>query len=310
MFTNNPKILITGSTGFIGQHLLNSLIKENCELHCLVRASRSDFINKQVSGVYYFDVDLKLKDPLNKIVKSISPDFVIHLAGEKSRSNEICEINSIIDNNVFGTINLFDSLLGVNNLKRIILLGSIEEYGFVNPPFKENSFENPVSIYGISKLTITKLAQIFINQYKLPITILRPSLVYGPNQGTEMFISSIINKLSQKDTFYMTKGEQYRDFIFIEDLIRAIKKTILNDEVSGLVINIASGKTYQLCDIANKIANLLNAENYLNVGALEYRKLEIMNYSVDINLAITKLNWNPITTIDEGLAITIDSFHE
>ena len=125
-----------------------------------------------------------------------------------------------------------------------------------------------------------------------------------------MFIPSIIDRLSKEQSFSMTKGKQYRDFIFIDDLIQAIKKTILNDEVTGLVINIASGISYQLCDIANKIAIMLNAEDYLHIGTLEYRKQEIMNYSVDINLALAKLNWKPITSIDEGLKITINSLHE
>lgn len=310
MFVIKTKILITGAAGFIGQHLLKKLYNENCEIHCIVRGDASELIDNKIDSIYYYEVDLKLKEPLNKIVKNISPDIVIHLAGIKNRTNEIREINNIFDNNILGTLNLIESLLGITNLRRIILLGSIEEYGSIESPFKENNFENPISIYGVSKLSISKLAGIFVNEYKLPITILRPSIVYGPKQGIEMFIPSIIDSLSKKQSFSMTKGKQYRDFIFIDDLIQAIKKTILSDEVTGLVINIASGISYQLCDIANKIAIMLNAEDYLHIGTLEYRKQEIMNYSVDINLALAKLNWKPITSIDEGLKITINSFHE
>ncbi|MDB4291352.1 NAD-dependent epimerase/dehydratase family protein [Cyclobacteriaceae bacterium] len=310
MFINRPKILISGGGGFIGQHLLNNLIKENCELYCLVRNSGLEFIKNQIEGISYYDVDLKQKESLHKIVKSISPDFVIHLAGVKSRSNKVEGINNILNDNIFGTLNLFESLLAIPNLKQITVLGSVEEYGFVESPFKENSFENPVSIYGVSKLSISKLAKIFAIEHQLPITILRSSVVYGPKQGTEMFIPSIINALSQKKLFSMTKGEQYRDFIFIDDLIEAIKRTILIDDVSGLIINIASGISYKLSDIAKKISKILNGDCNLQIGALEYRKLEIMNYSVDITLASLKLNWKPSTSIDKGLVITIDSLHE
>jgi len=309
MFKNNPKILITGASGFVGQHLINSLIKENCKLYCFVRGLSIDFNNTESEEISYYDIDLKQKEDLNNIVKSISPDIVIHLAGKKNRSNEINEIKSILDNNVFGTLNLFESLLSVSNLKKIILLGSIEEYGFGDSPFKEDSFENPISTYGVSKLTISKLAKIFINEYNLPITLLRPSIVYGPMQGTEMFIPSLINSLSNKQNFQMTKGEQFRDFIYIDDLIEAIKKTILIDNLTGFTFNIASGISFKLSNIAIKIANILNAEDNLQIGALDYRKSEIMNYSVDITLALAKLNWKPNTSIDEGLVITIDSFN-
>lgn len=310
MFKNNPKILITGASGFVGQHLINSLIKENCKLYCFVRGLSIDFNNTESEEISYYDIDLKQKEDLNNIVKSISPDIVIHLAGKKNRSNEINEIKSILDNNVFGTLNLFESLLSVSNLKKIILLGSIEEYGFGYSPFKEDSFENPISTYGVSKLTISKLAKIFINEYNLPITILRPSIIYGPMQGTEMFIPSLINSLSNKQNFQMTKGEQYRDFLYIDDLIEAIKKTILIDNLTGSTFNIASGISFKLSNIAIKIANILNAEDNLQIGALDYRKSEIMNYTVDIALALDKLNWKPNTSIDEGLVITIDSFNE
>jgi UDP-glucose 4-epimerase len=310
MFEQRRKILITGSSGFIGRHLLNNLINEDFDIHCLIRKLDSDLINKKTVSVFYYDVDLKNKEKLNRIVKNISPDYVVHLAGEKSRSNELKKINSILENNISGTLNLFECLLGIENLKRVTVLGSIEEYGFTDTPFKENSFENPVSMYGVSKLTVTKLSKIFYNEYQLPITILRPSLVYGPKQGTEMFISLMINTLSKQQSFAMTKGEQYRDFIFIDDLVEAIKKTILIDDLSGLVINIASGKSFMLSEIAKKIALILNAENLLQIGAIEYRKLEIMNYEVDICLAAKKLKWEPLISIDTGLALTIKSFHE
>jgi UDP-glucose 4-epimerase len=310
MFEQRRKILITGAAGFIGQHLLNNLINEEFDIHCIVRNLDSKLINKKFDSVLYYDVDLNNKENLNRIVKNISPDYVVHLAGRKSRSNELKQINSILENNINGTLNLFESLLGIVNLKRVTVLGTIEEYGFADTPFKENNFENPVSIYGVSKLSITKLSKIFFNEYHLPITILRPSLVYGPKQGTEMFISSIINTLTKQQLFAMTKGEQYRDFIFIEDLVEGIKKTFLFDDLSGLVINIASGKSYKLSEIANKIASLLNAENLLQIGAIEYRNLEIMNYTVDISLAAQKLKWQPRISIDTGLALTINSYDE
>lgn len=308
MFNYKSKILITGSTGFIGQHLLDSLINENCIIHCF---SRNANPNKIISEkIIYHEIDLNHKEIVCNEIKNILPDYVIHLAGLKSRSNNSKDAENIFKNNVFGTLNLFESLTIVPNLKQIIVLGSIEEYGIVPSPFKENSFENPITFYGVTKLSITKLAQIFINEYNLPITILRPSIVYGPKQGTEMFIPSLINSLSKKLPFSMTKGEQNRDFIYISDLVEAIKKAMIIKNLNGLIINVASGVSYKLKDIAMKIAIILKAVDYLEIGSIEYRKLEIMEYEVDIHRAQSILNWNPKTSIDEGIALTLASFNE
>lgn len=307
MFSSKTKVLITGSSGFIGYHLLNNLINENCTIYCFSRRANANELTSH--KVQYFEVDLNQKERLFDLVDNIKPDYVIHLAGLKSRSNGSNEVNNLFQNNVYGTLNLFESLINVTNLKQITVLGSIEEYGITKVPFKEGSFENPISFYGITKLSITKLAQIFVKEYNLPITILRPSLVYGPMQGPEMFISSLIYSLSKNKSFSMSKGEQYRDFIYVDDLVEAIKKTLIINNLSGLIINIASGVSYKLSDVARKIAIILDAVEHLHIGSIDYRKVEIMDYEVDINIAKDFLNWKPNTSIDEGISLTIASIN-
>ena len=303
-------ILITGATGFIGQHLIEKLSKEKFEIYCLSRKFNNDFINKYSNFCTLLEIDLTDYNMTNQAILKVSPHYVIHLASSKSRSNKIDDIRSIFDYNFNSSLNLFETLLKNKNLISLTVLGSIEEYGNVNIPFIENQFESPNTIYGLSKLSITKLANIFFNEYNLPVVILRPSIVYGPNQNVDMFIPSLINALIQKQNFKMTYGEQFRDFIFIDDLIEALINTISIDELSGLVINIASGLSYKLNEIAIKIATQLNATKHLQIGAIKYRNLEIMEYTVDINNAKTNIKWQPKISIDEGLALTIASFNE
>lgn len=303
-------ILITGSTGFVGQHLINKLPKEKFDIFCVSRKFSQDFIDKYSKFCKLIEIDIIDSNKTNETILQISPDYVIHLASSKSRSNNTEVIRNIFDYNFNSSLNLFESLLKNKNLRRLIVFGSIEEYGDGKSPFFENQHETPNSIYGLSKLSVTKLANIFYREYNLPVIVLRPSIIYGPNQNIDMFIPSLINALINKKYFKMTLGEQFRDFIYIDDLIDAVLNTIYLDRNSELAFNIASGVSYKLKDIATKIAVKLNALDYLKIGAKKYRNIEIMDYSVNISKAKLHLNWQPNTSIEEGINLTISSFNE
>ena len=184
-------------------------------------------------------------------------------------------------------------------------MGTIEEYGKTTSPFTEFSHEMPDSAYGLSKLSATKLALIFNHQFNLPTVIFRPSITFGPGQGLEMFIPALIKTLLKKLPFKMTKGEQLRDFIFIDDLIEGLISCISSKNLEGQIINIASGTSIKLKEMAINISNMINANEYLKIGELPYRKSEIMNYSVEVTKAASLLNWESKTSVNAGLEKTI-----
>ena len=124
--------------------------------------------------------------------------------------------------NLIGTLNLYQALLKVSSLESIVTLGTTDEYGESNPPFNESLKEIPSSNYGFSKLCVTKLSEFFNRNFKLPVVVLRPTIAYGPHQGQDMFIPSLIKTLLNNSKYKMTPGDQKRDFIFISDLIDAI----------------------------------------------------------------------------------------
>lgn len=302
-------VLITGASGFIGKHLIRKLLNNNYNIICFDLVFDDGFISE-------FEGKLELRTGslmdavfIKNLIQDYSPDYVYHLAGSKSRTNSLPEFKSSHDINYLGTLNLFEALLEDQNLKLVTILGTIEEYGHTNSPFKENSQELPNSAYGLSKLSATKLAMIFYQQFNLPVAVFRPSIAFGPDQGEEMFIPALIKSLLRQQPFKMTEGNQLRDFLFIDDLTDALIRGINCTELEGQIINIASGTSITIRDIAKQIAEITNSNENLKVGELPYRNFEIMNYTVDISKASNLLQWYPKTKLGDGLERTI-SFYQ
>lgn len=304
------KILITGASGYIGKHLLDKLIGPMSQIACIDLFYDQIFKINFTDYVRMFQGNLLDKNFINSSVLEFKPDYVFHLAGSKCRSNDLQEFKTSNEINYLGTLNLFEALLNCKNLKLVTIIGTIEEYGQTTSPFKEESFEMPYSAYGLSKLSATKLALIFKQQFNLPTAVLRPSITYGPAQGVEMFLPALINSLLKQVPFKMTEGNQLRDFIYIDDLTDAITKCINTTGLEGQVINIASGNSVKLKDIALQIAEMTNNIEDLLIGEVPYRKSEIMNYSVDISKASALLNWVPQTSLKAGLEHTIGYYKE
>lgn len=301
-------ILVTGASGFIGKHLIQKLLKYSYKIICLDLVFDNNFVSEFDGKLEMITGNLMDISFIMTIIQKHSPDYVFHLAGLKNRTNSLPEFKSSNDINYLVTLKLFETLLECQNLKLVTILGTIEEYGSANSPFNEETQELPNSAYGLSKLSATKLALIFHHQFNLPVVIMRPSIAYGPGQGEEMFIPALVKTLIGKNAFKMTEGKQLRDFIYIDDLTDALIKVINNNKIKGQVLNIASGTSVRIKDIALQIAEITNSVEFLKLGEIPYRGSEIMNYTVNISKALSLLQWYPKTNLNSGLGKTISYY--
>lgn len=304
----NKKILITGASGFIGKHLISKLLKNSNTIACIDLHFDSTFIELFSKDTILYKGCLTDKDFITSCINEFDPTYVFHLAGSKNRINSFSEFTLNHNINYLGTLNLYESLVKKNGLKLLISMGTIEEYGYSKSPFKEDSYELPNSAYGLSKLSATKLALIFNKQFNLPIVVMRPSIIYGPGQGEEMFVPALISSLLKGIPFKMTKGNQLRDFVYIDDLIDALILCLNIKKIGGQIINIASGVSIKLKQIAWQIAEITNDSGNLFIGELDYRKSEIMSYKVDISKAFILLKWTPRTKLINGLEKTVSYY--
>lgn len=254
--------------------------------------------------------DLLDKSAVMEVLRAVRPVCVIHLAGIKARGIDFADFDLAYQTNLGGSLNLVAACSASEELENFIFLGSCEEYGVLDVPFAEESREAPVTAYAITKLAVTQVLQSLWRSRHFPAVTLRPSVIYGPGQQTDMFLPALIKALVAGERFRMSAGAQTRDYIHVEDVVAGILSAMQGRSVSGKVINLSSAKPVYIRDVALKAARLIGADalERLELGAIDYRPGESMSYWASNDLARKCLGWTPRVSLDEGLMQTVAHF--
>ncbi|MDO7787424.1 NAD-dependent epimerase/dehydratase family protein [Desulforamulus aquiferis] len=301
------RVLVTGAGGFIGSHLVNRLAFDGLKVGALIRGRCRKEIIKPDPNINYISSDVLNFSKLGKEVKSFRPHLAFHLAGTRPLGGAWGTIQQAYQNNLTGTLNVLQALQE-NGCRAVIVVGSTSEYGPGPAPYKENQACQPSTAYGSSKQAATQLALLVAKMFGMPITVIRPTLVYGPGQGEKLFLSQLIKSLLANQPFAMTGGEQYRDFIYVDDVIEALWLAAATERGQGGVYNIGTGASITLREAANIVADQLGKAELLKVGVIPYSRDEQFAYCVDSTRAREILNWKPTTDFIPGVKKTIEWF--
>lgn len=303
---NGRRVLVTGAEGFIGSHLVKRLLQEGALVHALVRKGSSRWrIEGCLDRLAVAETDITDPASLRSIVSPLKPQVVFHLAAlvDVSRSWEL--IAPLAQTNIMGTIHLL-SAVKESPLDAFIHTSSSEEYGDAHAPIPETRRESPISPYSFSKLASTHFCQMAARTFDLPVTVLRLFPVYGPFQEGSMFIPSAIRDLVLKGAFKMSRGEQIREFTYVDDVVDAYLKVASCPEARGELLNVGNGVPCRLQDVIGIIRKLLGGETTVEVGAIPYRKGEGGEIFCS-NLRVRQLTgWSPSVSLEEGLRVTVE----
>lgn len=299
---HNSKILITGGNGFIASHLITTLLQQSVTVDLMVKRACC-YTHGQL-----FQGDMTDASYVSDSVKSSDPEVIFHLAGFKERSISLAAVNSAIHTNLLGTLHLLSSALSLKRLKKIVILGTAEEYGQVDHLCIEAQREQSINAYSLTKTMQTHLAEFFARSHELPVVILRPSIIYGPKQNIDMFLPALITALITHQEFAMSPGMQTRDFLYIDDVIRALLLASQKPLIKGDILNISSGYSVKIADLALQVESILKKPGLIKLGALSYRSNEIMDYRVSNDKAKRLLGWQPQENLTSGLMKTIQYY--
>lgn len=297
----DASVLITGASGFIGRHLVNFLLSVNARVHTISRKKAT--IGKECKTHFG---DISDADFIKKVVKEAEPIKVFHLAAFTNPSRDLRFVNEAFGANFYGTANLIQALKNTS-CDSFIFTSTAEVYGDNEVPFSEDMPLRPVSPYSLAKASAEMYCNMEHKGSGFPVVILRPFLVYGPDQEDEKFIPNIITSLLGKKKFSMTGGEQKRDFVYVHDVVDAYIKASMAKKANGEAINVCSSRQYAIKEIANKISCMLNAENMISYD-MPYRQNEQWEYCGDFAKAKKLLEWEPKIGIDAGLKLTAESY--
>ena len=301
-FKNN--ILIVGGTGFIGYHLASRSLKKGWQVTSI--SSKAPRKIRYLSKVKYILCDITKKKSLKKSIRK-NFNYVVNLGGYVDHSNK----KKTFESHYIGCKNLAEIFLKKKPIA-FIQMGTSVEYGKVKSPQKENAKCSPKSIksiYGKAKLLSSIYLINLFKKKKFPSTILRLYLTYGPRQDMNRFIPIIIEGCVKNKKFDCSEGNQFRDFVHVDDVVDAILKSLINKNARGQIINVGSGKPRKIRNIIQHIKKISKG-GYPQFGKIKLRKDEILKLYPNIKKAKNKINWKPKIPLDKGLKSTIKFYNE
>ena len=297
----NYKILIPGGTGFIGYHLCLFFFKKGWKVHSISKNKPKK--SRKIKGVKYILCDIRNKKALNKDLGE-HYDYIVNSSGYVDHSRN----RSILQTHFLGCKNLIYKFK--NKMpKKFIQIGSSIEYGNQKSPQKENLLKkvNTFSVYGNAKLKTTFFLLSLFRKERYPISIIRPYLIYGPNQDNNRVIPFVINNSIKDKNFDCSPGNQKRDFLYIDDFVQAVYKSLKSKRNNGELINIGSQKPIKIKNLILKITSLVKKGNP-NFSKIRIRTDEPNELFPDITKAKTILNWSPKVSLEKGLKKTISFY--
>ena len=283
------KVLLTGHSGFLGKNLANKF-KDKCSLLlCLVGPSGEKVSNSHVKKIKFCkldDFDKNFNDKFGKI------DTVIHLATRydfNSTKEEIRNCNYLVPKIIL------DNSVNIG-FKNFISTGSF--YRKIKSPYQRLPF------YTSTKIEFEKYLKKYSNENEIRAINLIIHQLYGPNDSSYKFTENIISNLKKdKREINLTRGDQTRDFIYVDDASSAIIKIITNLKFFSNnyhEFDLGSGSETSIRSFVETAKKILNSKTKLNFGKLNYRDNELMSSKADINVLL-ELGWNPLFDIERGI---------
>lgn len=300
------KILVTGGAGFQGRYLCEFLVLNKHKV--TIFNNYSDQAVRNITHIKDKIIiiwgDITDQKSVNKAVGG--HDLIIHLAAKIHVGESIEEPFSYLETNIIGTYYILEALRKNNNKQKLIYWSSCEVYGeSLKEKLSEFSELRPQSPYAASKVAAERLCFSYFKTYGTKVVIPRFFNIFGPFQKSDThgaLIPILVERaLKRKNLIISGNGSQTRDYLYIDDVIRAFSIILNNKKLIGKVINFASGVNTSIFDIATYIANKFKTKVIYRPS----RPGEVMSFSSDISFAKT-LGFKPVVSIWEGIDRYID----
>ena len=309
------KVIVTGGAGFIGGNFVHYMLGRYPEyeiicLDCLTYAGNMETLESAVSNprFKFYKVNISDRDAVFAIFENEKPDIVVNFAAESHVDRSIEDPGVFLQTNYIGTQVLMDACRKTG-IKRYHQVSTDEVYGDL-PLDRTDLFfteETPIhtsSPYSASKAAADLLVQAYHRTYGLPVTISRCSNNYGPYHFPEKLIPLIIaNALNDKPLPVYGKGENIRDWLYVEDHCSAID-LIVHKGTVGEVYNIGGHNERTNLQVVKTILKELGKSESL-ITYVTDRKGHDMRYAIDPTKIHRELGWEPTTMFDDGIKKTI-----
>lgn len=328
------KILVTGGAGFIGSAVIRNIIENTQDsvvnVDKLTYAGNLESLTSiETNERYVFEqVDICNRSELDRVFKTHQPDTVMHLAAESHVDRSITGPAAFIETNIVGTYTLLEAAReywnGLNEQDKLSFrfhhISTDEVYGDLPHPdeqegelplFTENTSYAPSSPYSASKASSDHLVRAWLRTYGFPTIVTNCSNNYGPYHFPEKLIPLVIlNALEGKSLPIYGKGDQIRDWLYVEDHARALYKVVTEGKI-GETYNIGGHNEKQNIDVVQTICSILDelvpvkSKYAEQITYVTDRPGHDRRYAIDATKMSAELNWTPLETFETGLRKTV-----
>jgi NAD dependent epimerase/dehydratase len=310
----NKKVLVTGAGGFIGSHLVESLLEKGALVRAFVHYNGrsdwgmlSDLASSTLKSIEVISGDIRDPFFVNKAIHNC--DYVFHLAALIGIPYSYVAPNDYVAVNVQGTVNILQACRDART-PRIVRTSTSETYGTATyVPIDEKHPLQGQSPYSASKIGADKMAESYYNSFELPVVTVRPFNTFGPRQSARAFIPTTIVQALTCNQISMGSMEPVRDMTFVKDTVEGFVTVGLCDKVIGQVVNLGVGRGETIGTIVKTILRTMGKENMLiktDASRIRPKNSEVMRLISDNRKAREICGWTPKYTLEEGIAQTIE----
>jgi UDP-glucuronate 4-epimerase len=313
-------ILITGGAGFIGSHLVDSLLAEGVwqvaaldDFNDFYDPSiKRDNIRTHLSNPNFKVVEADIRDlpALDRAFSETTYDCIVHLAARAGVRPSLKEPRLYVETNVNGTLNLLE-LARAQGVKQFIFGSSSSVYGInAKVPFSEDDpIFNPISPYAATKAAGELLCHTYAHLYGMRIVCLRFFTVYGARQRPDLAIHKFAKLISaRKPIPVFGDGTTRRDYTYIDDITAGVRAAIDYDKTNYEVINLGESRTVELCELISLLEKALGQR--AEIDRQPPQPGDVPQTFADITKARRLLGYNPETRIEQGIQQFVEWFRE
>jgi UDP-glucose 4-epimerase len=312
MNLSGTPVLVTGADGFIGSHLTEALVRAGAKVRafCIYNSQGSRGWLDRIPAEIEREIEFRLGDVRDaRFVEEAvrGTEVVLHLAALIAIPYSYQAVESFVDTNVRGTLNVLEAARR-HGVRRLVQTSTSEVYGTpATLPIRETHPLQGQSPYAASKIAADKLCEAFHCSFELPVVTLRPFNTFGPRQSARAVIPTILEQLLRgKTRIELGSLAPRRDLTFVSDTVDGFLRAAVAEGIDGRTIQLGTGRTESIREVFEAACRALGVEAEVEERGERVRpgKSEVMVLQSDPAVAQELLGWSATVSLEEGLART------
>jgi UDP-glucose 4-epimerase len=300
------RVLITGGAGFIGHHLCAALALDGAKVYALDNLStgRRELLGGLPESVEFVKLDVRDHHELRRVLRQLEPDAVYHLAGLHFIPDCNRDPLATLQINTAGTASLVEAMRPLPGPRRLVFTSSAAVYAPDSIICRESDVPAPDDVYGETKLFGERIIARFARETGVSAIVLRLFNVYGPGETNPHVIPEVLEQARQSDTIRLGNLTPRRDFIYVHDVVEALRRAGSVADVEQAVLNIGTGHDHSVADIVAALARVIQRPLRAESDPARTRRTDRPRLCADPALAARTLGWSARYGLEEGLRMT------